>query len=321
MGSDDQFTGTVQHSRIAAILGPVPIEDSTIGGRVEMDLFNLSDSGDTNYNNNQLRVRQLFMNIEHGDWTVLAGQTWDLISPLNPTTLNTNGNYWFGGNGGFRRPQLQITRRIGWGEGDPLVLKGSINANIGRTTMVDGTTFNSGRDSGWPLFEAAIEQSLPGFGAGPVRLGVSGGYGQEDLEGVKNDIEQWVAGGHFRIPIVDWLTLTGEIQHGENTDAFLMGGGINSVGDPISSTGGWLQATLTPLERLDLNLLVGVDDPKDGDVDSGGMTRNRLLGAGARWKVWSPLTVGLEYTYFDTEYKNTSDGTAHMGWASMIFDF
>jgi hypothetical protein len=321
MGSDDQFTGTVQHSRIAAILGPVPVENSTIGGTVEMDLFNLSDSGDANYNNNQLRVRQLFMNIDHGDWTVLAGQTWDLISPLNPTTLNTNGNYWFGGNGGFRRPQLQVTRRIGWGEGAPLVLKGSVNANIGRTTMVNGTTFNSGRESGTPLFEAAIEQNLTGFGAGPVRLGLAGGYGQEDLEGVKNNIEQWVAGAYLRMPVVDWLTLTGEIQRGENTDAFLMGGGINAKGNAIQSTGGWLQATLTPLERLELNLLVGIDDPKDGDVDSGGMTKNMLLGVGARWKAFSPLTIGLEYTYFDTDYKALSSGTAHLGWASMIFDF
>ena len=52
------------------------------------------------------------MNVAHEDWTVLVGQTWDLISPLNPTSLNTNGNYWFGGNAGFRRPQFQVTRKF-----------------------------------------------------------------------------------------------------------------------------------------------------------------------------------------------------------------
>jgi hypothetical protein len=321
MGSDDQFTATVQHSRISAIIGPVPVANSTLGGTVEMDLFNLSDSGDTNFNNNQLRVRQLFMTVSHDDWTVLVGQAWDLISPLNPTSLNTNGNYWFGGNAGFRRPQLQVSRRIEWADESPLTLRGSINANIGRTTMVDGSTFNSGRKSGLPVFEGQIEQGLPGFGAGPIRVGVAGGYGQEDLEGVESNIDQWLIGGFLRMPIVDWLTLTGEIQHGENTDAFLSGGGINATGGGIASTSGWLQATIDPLEDVELNLLFGMDNPRDGDVDAGGVSRNLLLGASARYKIFDPLTVGFEYTYFDTDYKNAPDGQAHMAWTSMIFDF
>ena len=183
--SDDQFTATVQHSRVAATVGPIPVANSTLGGYVELDYFNLSDSGDTNFINNQLRVRDLYMNVAHEDWTILVGQTWDLISPLNPTSLNTNGNYWFGGNAGFRRPQLQVTRRIEWAEDSPLTLKGSINANVGRTTMPGGITYDSGRKAGWPVFQAAIEQGLGGFGAGPIRMGIAGGYGQEDLVGVK----------------------------------------------------------------------------------------------------------------------------------------
>ena len=318
---DDQFTATVQHSRVAAIIGPIPVSNSTLGGTVELDYFNLSDSGNDNFNNNQLRVRHLFMNIAHGDWTILAGQTSDLFSPLNPTSLNTNGNYWFGGNGGFRRPQLQVTRRIEWAEDSPLTLKGSVNANVGRTTLVGGDTFNSGRKAGWPVFEAAIEQGLGGFGAGPIRMGVAGSYGQEDLEGVKNHIDQWVIGGYLRMPILEWLMLTAEIQHGENTDAFLMGGGINAAGGSIESTGGWLQATLTPLERWEFNLLFGFDDPKDGDINDEAMEQNLVAGASARFKIFEPLTVGFEYTYFDTDYKELTNGNAHMLWTSLILNF
>ena len=29
----------------------------------------------------------------------------------------------------------------------------------------------------------------------------------------------------------------------------------------------------------------------------------------------------FEYTYFDTDYRNTPDGQAQMAWTSMIFDF
>ncbi len=80
------------------------------------------------------------------------------MSPLNPDSLNTNGNRWFGGNAGFRRPQLQVARKIVWAKDSPLTLKGSINANIGATTSVSGKTYDSGRRSGMPVFEAAIEQ-------------------------------------------------------------------------------------------------------------------------------------------------------------------
>ena len=155
----------------------------------------------------------------------------------------------------------------------------------------------------------------------PTRIGFAGSYGQEDLEGVKNHIDQWVIGGYLRMPIVDWLTLTGEIQHGENTDAFLMGGGINATGGSIASTGGWVQTTLTPMERLELNLLFGIDDPKDGDLDPGAMKRNMLLGASARFNIFNALTVGVEYTHFNTDYKGLPNGTANLGWTSMIFDF
>jgi hypothetical protein len=319
--SDDQFTATVQHSRVAAAIGPIPVANSTLGGYVELDYFNLSDSGDTNFINNQLRVRDLYMHVAHEDWTILVGQTWDVISPLNPTSLNTNGNYWFGGNAGFRRPQLQVTRRIEWAEDSPLTLKGSINANVGRTTMPGGVTYDSGRKAGWPVFQAAIEQGLGGFGAGPIRMGVAGGYGQEDLVGVKNHIDQWAIGGYLRMPILEWLTLTGEIQHGENTDAFFMGGGINAAGGSIESTSGWLQATLTPLDRWEFNMLFGFDDPKDGDVDDMATEQNLLVGASARFKIFEPLTFGFEYTYFDTDYKELPNGNAHMAWTSLIFNY
>jgi hypothetical protein len=319
--SDDQFTATVQHSRVTATIGPIPVSNSTLGGMVELDYFNLSDSGDTNFNNNQLRVRHLFMNVAHGDWTILAGQTSDIVSPLNPTSLNTNGNYWFGGNGGFRRPQLQVTRKFELAEDSPLTLKGSVNANIGATTMPGGVTYNSGRKAGWPVFEAAIEQGLGGFGAGPIRMGIAGSYGEEDLVGVKNHIDQWMIGGYLMMPIFEWLTLTGEIQHGENADAFLMGGGINAAGGSIASTSGWLQATLTPMERWEFNMIFGFDDPKDSNVDAMAMEQNLVAGASARFKIFEPLTFGFEYTYFDTDYKDLSNGNAHMIWTSMIFNY
>ncbi len=44
----------------------MPIGSGTIGGLIELDFFNLSDSGDNNFNNNQLRTRLLYMDLEFG---------------------------------------------------------------------------------------------------------------------------------------------------------------------------------------------------------------------------------------------------------------
>jgi hypothetical protein len=47
------------------------------------------------------------------------------------------------------------------------------------------------------------------------------------------------------------------------------------------------------------NLLFGIYDPTEGDVDGLAMKQNLLLGASLRFKIFDPLTFGIEYTYFD----------------------
>ena len=42
-------------------------------------------------------------------FTILGGQTWDVISPLNPRSLNYSV-YWWAGNIGYRRPQVRLTK-------------------------------------------------------------------------------------------------------------------------------------------------------------------------------------------------------------------
>lgn len=320
--SDAQFTGTIQHSRIQADIGKIDLGNETTGmGHVELDLLNLSDLGDTNFNNNQLRVRQLFASVTHESWTFLVGQAWDLFSPLNPSSLNTNGNYWFGGNAGFRRPQLRAVDALKLGDGT-LRLAGSVNANIGVTVMDNGRTLNSGRDSGIPVFEGSAEYGFPCLSAGDARLGVSGLWGQEDVDGVKHGIDQWAIGAHGVLPLTKWASIKGEYQHGENTDAFLTGGGIDTAtGDTVGSDSGWVQATFLPAKRVTVNLTFGVDDLVRSDVAPGALKFNLVTGGNVLFKIFEPLTVGLEYTHFDSHYRAGPDESANMIWTSAILSF
>jgi hypothetical protein len=319
---DDQFTATVQHSRIIAkITGPA-IGEGRIRGHVETDLFNLFDTTDLNFNNNQLRLRQLYVALDHPTWRLLLGQAWDLFSPLNVATLNTNGNYWFGGNAGFRRPQIQIRKRFDLADGHSITPAFSVNSNIGVTVTDDDRVLNSGRDAGIPVLEGSLVYGFDGFDAGKILVGASGLWGQEDVDGVKSNLDQWGIAGHVVLPLTSWLTLKGEIQHGENLDAFLMGGGIITAnGDLIRATSGWGQITLRPCEKLTANAIYGQDDPRDSDLAADARSRNQVVGANLKYRPYTNFTLGVEYDYFDTRYKDAPNRDAHLLWFSGIFDF
>ena len=319
---DDQFTTTVQHSRLGLRIGDIDLgSDVKIRGYAEMDFFNLSDTGDTNYNNNQLRVRQLYGRLSFDGWEVLAGQTWDLFSPLNAATLNTNGNYWLGGNAGFRRPQLQVAKNVDLASDQVLRIAGSVSSNIGVTVVDAGRTLNSGRDSGIPVFEGLVEYRFP-MPAGTARIGASGLWGQEDVDGVRNNVDQWAVGGHMVLPVHDRLTVQVEYHHGENTDAFLTGGGINpTTGKEIESDSGYVQAIVKANDRLTFTGLFGINDLDESDLPTGSLKSNLVTGVNAKYKLFAPVTVGVEYTYFDSRYVGSANENAHLMWVSASFNF
>lgn len=163
---------------------------------------------------------------------------------------------------------------------------------------------------------------MRGCGAGPIRFGFAGFYGEEDLKGVDNGIKQWMYGAYVVVPIVDWLELTGEIQTGKNTDALLTGGGINTTtANGIKSTFGWIQATLTPIDDYTFNVLYGLDDRRNSNLAAGAAKKNQVVSANVKYQIFDPLVIGLEYQNFNIDYKADRDATAHMGWVSMIFSF
>lgn len=74
-------------------------------GKVEVDFC-----GGGAENKNSLQMRHAYVEaVWPSGWRVLAGQTSDVISPLNPATLNYTVAWW-AGNTGYRRPQLRVTK-------------------------------------------------------------------------------------------------------------------------------------------------------------------------------------------------------------------
>lgn len=319
-GTDDQFSGTVQNSRfITRIQGP-KVGDVSLRGYVEADLFNIFS--DTNVTNNMFRLRQLYIALDHPSWTLLMGQTWDLFGPLNVATINTNGNLWFGGNAGFRRPQVQLRGSFEVAEGHKLVPAVSVNSNIGVSVNDQGDITDSGRDAGTPVVEGSLIYELAGYTPQPMKIGVSGLYGEEEVDSLNKDVGQWGVGGHIVLPFTSRIQLVGELSWGSNLNAFLTGGGFDPVtGKKIKATSGWVQLTVDPTDSLELNAIFGVDDPYDSDLNPGALSKNRVIAANAKYTLYRNFVIGIEYERFDTHYLGESKEDSNLVWLSGILNF
>ena len=75
------------------------------GGKVEIDFERTIDVE----NKSSVLLRHAYVEVKNDDFRLLAGQTWDVISPLCPGVLFYSVG-WDGGNIGYRRPQFRGER-------------------------------------------------------------------------------------------------------------------------------------------------------------------------------------------------------------------
>jgi hypothetical protein len=146
------------------------------GGRVEVDFLGEF----VTENQAQARIRHVYLELKNERHRILVGQTWDVISPLNPHTLNFSVG-WMGGNIGFRRAQFryerygELTERTAWS------LESSLNQEI---TPDFPTEPGIVRESGnYPLVELrlALKRTLPQRDL-PIALGLSGHFGETGFD-------------------------------------------------------------------------------------------------------------------------------------------
>ncbi len=107
--NDDEFNLTANQTRLGfKIAGPAS-ETMKASGKIEFDLFGNYASE----NKAKLQMRHAYMTLlwPQTDLSLIVGQTWDVISPLNPNTLNYSV-LWDVGNVGYRRPQIRLTKGL-----------------------------------------------------------------------------------------------------------------------------------------------------------------------------------------------------------------
>ena len=324
--NDNEFNMTANETRLGLkISGP---EDDGVktSGVLEIDFF--EDSTATN--KARIMMRHAYMKIDWPEdrFSIIAGQTWDVISPLNPSTLNYSVQWW-AGNIGYRRPQIRLTKSFALTSDIDLTLQGAIARTVGISNSFD-TPGDSGEDAGFPGVQGRASLKFPLLGYKPTVLGVSGHWAKEELDDAsprkERHFDSWSLNLDLVQPINKWITVKGELFTGENLSAYLggIGQGINTTTHKeIGSTGGWIAASLGPWDKWRFNVGVSADDVDNSDVAGNSTLReyNSSIFGNAIYSINKNTQVGFELSQWRTKYAGSGDADSIRAQTSFIYKF
>jgi hypothetical protein len=319
---DDEFNMTARQSRFGISFSGPSTSEYTVSGKVELDFY-----GSGSENKPEPFMRHAYMQIhwKAGDFILLAGQFWDVFSPLNAPTVNYSPAWW-SGNIGYRRPQLRLTKLFNSESGMQIQLTGAVARTIGHQSgYFPG---DSGEDNAFPTVQGRIGLSTPLGDGGQFAVGVSGHFGQEeyDLAADGNNVEfdSWSANLDVMIKFAGGITLKGEYFTGKNLDSYLggIGQGLNLANlSEIETTGGWASLTIPASDGLVFNLAAAMEDPDDDTLAAGQRSHNTSVWGNVNIGIVKNVTLGLELARWTTEYKDGEEWESLRGQMALTYSF
>lgn len=323
--NDDEFNLTARQTRLGFLINGPQDNGMQTSGKIEIDFY-----GDyAKENKAKIQMRHAYFQMAWPDTglSLLAGQTWDVISPLNPSTLNYTV-LWDAGNVGYRRPQIRLTKDHLLSGETSLKFQGAITRTVGRDVLGPGATSESGEDAGFPTVQGRVGITFPWLAAGATTVGVSGHVGQEEYDlsatGANKDLDSWSINLDWLQPINKWLTVKAELFRGENLNMYFggIGQGVNTTTmNEIASKGGWCALALGPCDQWRFNMGIGVDDVDADDVNAGDRTLNRAVFGNAIYALNKHAEVGFELSHWRTDYRGAGDADNVRFQTSLIYKF
>lgn len=323
--NDNEFNITARQTRIGLDILAPESSNWEARGRIEIDFY--GDGSVQHENKAEPLLRHAFLEMKKGGFSLLAGQTFDLISPLVPDVLNYTVG-WAGGNIGYRRPQLRVTNIYPLAEFSKLSMAlaiarthGTMNEDLG----IGGE--NDGEDVGFPTVQGRLALTTKLLTKKDTVFGISGHYGKEEIDwsGTKQGrIKSWSVNGDFDLPVSDRVSVKGEVFIGSNLDDYFggIGQGVNATTQTaIKTMGGWMQVGYQHSKKWKYNVGFGIDDPSNDDLNSGNREENSFYYGNVMFNLIAPVTLGLEYSYWETGYLNQCSGTDNRIHASVIYNW
>ena len=293
--SDGLFHMTGNQTRLGLAIKGFGFGKFKATGKVEIDFF-----GGGTENKALNMMRHAYLQISDGSLTIIAGQTWDIIAPLNPPTLNYPV-LWGSGNIGYRRPQLSLRKDIKAGKN-----LFSIQAGLFRTIAgdYDGDGIEDGTAAGFPSLQGRLSGKFSLGESASLQLGISGHYGKSKgiMEFTSDSLN-----ADFLLVLSPKFKIIAEYFSGKNLGTFL-GGIAQSVSVPLGvevETKGFFVSAVGALSpKLQVAVGYGLDDPDDATLLPGGRSKNSTCFGNLVVKLSRSVKVGLEVSHWETDYLN-----------------
>ena len=334
--NDNEFKMTARSSRVGLILKGDESAALKSSAKVE---FDFSNGGSETSNTPRIRHAYLELEMPDSNFSILAGQTWDVIAPVLPPTID-NSVLWFQGDTGMRRTQFRLTQKIPLGGDTTAKLEGALARQIGSATNMNG--YDSGDDSGIPSLQGRASITTPLFSGLKSTFGVSGLYGQEeydiDSDNDENvDLDSWLVAFDMSVPLSNSTKVVGEIYTGANTGR--VGGAINQTvstsfadvdgdleneltgAEEIESTGGWFALSQKLSDKVTVSGGYAHDNVDADTIVAGNRQSNQTAFANVIYYPLKNVKTGFEFAHNKTEYQDGNDGDALRGTFFMQYNF
>ncbi len=319
--NDDSFEATARVTRFGIKAQSKGEDGLQISGVIEVDFC-----GDGTSSSAAPRMRHGYVKLDWPDdgFSILAGQTWDVVSPLYPNMVDAAVG-WFSGNIGFRRPQLRTTKIFALDGESSIELAAAISRPGDSSTYP--TAIDSGTDSGMPNFQGRVALTTPLLFERKATIGFSGHYGREEIDynaGGSDDLKTHSLNVDFTQPITDTIAFKGELFKGCNLDSYLGGiaQGVNTVTfDEIETVGGWGALSFTPFKKWMFNAGLAVEDVDAADLNNAGREYNQTTFANVIYSIDKNVSTGLELQHNRTEYKNSDNGNNTRAQMMLMYSF
>jgi len=304
---------------------PIPCFcDAKVDGKIEVDF----QGQFVTRNKPGVLLRHAYVEAKNDDYRLLAGQTWDVISPLGMPILDYTAGSAVG-NLAYRRAQFRAERFWQLSDTSMLTLQSSINANVVTDFVSESTTTISADVGPYPDLQVRAAITLgqrTGPDARPVVFGIGAHGGEQDFDfrtttPIELDVEvpTWSISADLDMPITERFGLQAEFFTGENLSNY-MGGilqGVNrSTHRAIHATGGWIDFWYAWRTNLRSHFGFAIDDPLDADlvaprsVTPSIRTYNRMFYTNLLYDATKNLQLGLEVGEWKTGWMYASCGEA-----------
>ncbi|MBD3322872.1 MAG: hypothetical protein GF350_17365 [Chitinivibrionales bacterium] len=293
--NDQTMAFSAAHSRFG-LKGNTDVGKINVGGVLELDFF--SANSNTNFNANpRMRLAYAFCKPVQG-LDIRIGQQWDLFSPLNPTTNNTNANLWYNGNYGFRRPQFQARYALNL---EPVVP--GIQLSIGEGAK-EGSDIGRDNLSLTPMIQGRLYADI----MEKITVGAGGAY---TTHGKNDEIETYGISADLSLTLHKLFALKGEYGWGQNlndVNIFNIAGNkfVTNDDDSIVNTtdkvisGFWFNATSQPLDFLTIVAGFAMESNLSDTIWEGTARENLTFYGDLIFPIGKYFSLTAEYQYVMT---------------------